>query len=120
MPGEFPLACRAVHELEYVQGVLIAFEGGRPLEWLEHAWTQTADRQIADATIRPAVGVQWKHIADAADHDDERAVARYALRHFGPPVPFDDDEVACRDAVRRAQAAVDAFCADQDGTERQG
>jgi len=107
-------------ELEYVQGVLIAFEGGRPVEWLEHAWTQTADGQIADATIRPTVGVQWKHIADGADHDGQRALGRYALRHFGPPVPFDDDKAACRDALRQAKAAADAFCAAEDGTGLQG
>jgi hypothetical protein len=102
-------------ELEYVEGVLIVFEGGRPIEWLEHAWAETADGQIADATIRPTAGVQWKYIVDGPEHEAERALAWYALRDFGPPVPFDYDAATGQGSVLRAQAALDAFYASQDG-----
>jgi hypothetical protein len=102
-------------ELRYVEGVLVVFEGGRPIEWLQHAWTQTTDGQLADATIRPASDVQWKHIPDGPEHNAHRAAARHALRDFGPPVPFDYDETAGQDAVRRAQAVVDTFYASKEG-----
>ena len=91
-------------ELEFVAGVVVAYEPGSDAEWLEHAWNVTADGKIVDTTNRQQTGVEWRYIPVGPKYDVELAKARREFGFSKDPVSFDNDDTkANQKALHKAQ-----------------